>query len=73
MDDIEDMPDAPIVGLWQARCRNGKCNMLLARIRLSGDSVVEIKCRRCSEVNAFMPEETGTPRPDGQGGYLTTE
>ena len=47
--------------------------MLLARVRLTADSVVEIKCRRCSEVNAFRPEETGSHRPDGQGGYLTTE
>ena len=47
--------------------------MLLARVRLAGDSVVEIKCRRCSEVNAFRPEQSGSPEPDGQGGYLTTE
>jgi len=49
--------------------------MLLARVRLSAESVVEIKCRRCNTVNAFRPgqgEETVAINltPDGQGGFI---
>ena len=48
--------------------------MLLARVRLSAESVVEIKCRRCNTVNAFRPaideeEVMINLVPDGQGGF----
>ena len=70
----QDMPDAPIVGLRQVRCQKENCNMLLARVRLSAESVVEIKCRRCNTVNAFRPaideeEVMINLVPDGQGGF----
>ena len=69
------MPDAPIVGLEQARCVNEKCKLLLARVRLTMDSVAEIKCRRCGKVNVFQVERDGDDVaihliPDGQGGYI---
>ena len=75
MGGIENMPDAPNLGLTQARCRNNKCNSLLARVRLSTDSIVEIKCRRCGQVNTFGPDQVDGDNaalnlvPDGQGGF----
>lgn len=69
------MQDASTVGLTQARCRNEKCNLLLARVRLMPDSVVEIKCRRCNKVNTFNLEPDGDDVAinlvsDGQGGFV---
>jgi len=70
----DKMPDAPTLGLTEARCRSKDCNMLLAKVRLSANSVVEIKCRRCNAVNAFTVEQKKDAGergliPDGQGGY----
>ena len=65
------MPDAPIVGLHEARCRRTECRSLLARIRLEGNSQVEIKCRLCKAISTFAPDTvTVRLKPDGQGGYV---
>ena len=65
------MPDAPSVGLHEARCRRTECRSLLARIRLEGSSQVEIKCRRCQAVTTFASETSMVRlKPDGQGGYI---
>tara|TARA_R100001244_G_scaffold122081_1_gene91733 strand:+ start:147 stop:308 length:162 start_codon:yes stop_codon:yes gene_type:complete len=52
--------------------------MLLAKVRLAAESVVEIKCRRCNTVNAFTIEQEEDNVeidlvPDGQGGYIPPE
>ena len=56
--------------------------MLLARTRLAGKSVVEIKCRRCNTINVFRPDPELEDDvfinlvSDGQGGFVpptTTE
>ena len=70
------MPDAP--ALREARCQHESCNMLLAKVRLAAESVVEIKCRRCNTVNAFTIEQEEDDVavdlvPDGQGGYIPPE
>ena len=72
------MPDAPALGLREARCQHENCNMLLAKVRLAAESVVEIKCRRCNTVNAFTIEQEEDNVeidlvPDGQGGYIPPE
>jgi len=65
------MPDAPVVGLQDARCRRPECHSLLARVRLEANSIVEIKCRLCKRVSTFAPEGvTVRLKPDGQGGYI---
>ena len=79
----EAMSDAPIVGLQEARCQTKNCHMLLAKTRLSADSVVEIKCRRCNTINVIRPQRLDDPDDvsinlvsDGQGGFVpptTTE
>ena len=59
------------VGLTEARCRRPQCRSLLARLRLEGNSIVEIKCRRCQSVSTFAPESsTIRLKSDGQGGYV---
>ena len=63
------MPDAPIVGLSDARCHNAACNSLLARVRLYGATVIEIKCRRCGALATFRPSSQDSLESDGQGGY----
>tara|TARA_R110000824_G_scaffold196509_2_gene379785 strand:+ start:1299 stop:1460 length:162 start_codon:yes stop_codon:yes gene_type:complete len=52
--------------------------MLLAKVRLTAESVVEIKCRRCNKVNTFSIEQEEDDVeinlvPDGQGGYVPPE
>jgi hypothetical protein len=56
--------------------------MLLAKTRLSANSLVEIKCRRCNTINLIRPDEDLSDDvfinlvPDGQGGFeppTTTE
>ena len=65
----EKMPDAPIVGLTDARCQNQTCNSLLARVKLNGTSLVEIKCRRCGALAVFESSPQAILESDGQGGY----
>jgi len=70
------MPDAS--ALREARCQHESCNMLLSKVRLTAESVVEIKCRRCNKVNTFSigQEEDDVAInlvPDGQGGYIPPE
>ena len=72
------MPDAPALGLREARCQYDNCNMLLAKFCLTAESVVEIKCRRCNKVNTFRIEQEENDVeinlvPDGQGGYIPPE
>ena len=65
------MPDASAVGLQEARCRRLECRSLLARLRLDGSSLVEIKCRRCQAVSTFAPDTSKVKlKADGQGGYV---
>lgn len=65
------MPDASVVGLQEARCRRLECRSLLARIRLEGNSLVEIKCRRCQAISTFAPDTSRVKlKADGQGGYV---
>ena len=82
MVDSKAMSDAPIVGLQESRCQSKNCHMLLAKTRLSANSVVEIKCRRCNTINLIRPDEDLSDDvfinlvPDGQGGFeppTTTE
>jgi phage FluMu protein Com len=70
------MPDAS--ALREARCQHEGCNMLLAKVRLTVESIVEIKCRRCNKVNTFSIEQEEDDVainlvPDGQGGYIPPE
>ncbi len=64
------------LGLIEARCRRPECRHLLARLRLDGNSLVEIKCRRCQSVSTFAPESATVKlkidrlKSDGQGGYV---
>ena len=59
------------LGLVDARCRRPECKLLLARLRLDGNSQVEIKCRRCQAVSTFASDNsTVRLKPDGQGGYV---
>lgn len=55
--------------LTEARCQKDSCKSLLARLKLEGGSLVEIKCRRCNAVSTFIPDEPAGSIPDGQGGY----
>lgn len=67
----DPMPDASPVGLQEARCRRTECRSLLARLRLDGNSLVEIKCRRCQAVSTFAPDTAKVKlKADGQGGYI---
>ena len=67
----DQMPDASAVGLQEARCRRIECRSLLARLRLDGNSLVEIKCRRCQAVSTFAPDTSKVKlKADGQGGYV---
>ena len=54
------------------RCR--KCKTVLFRCSLEPGSIVEIKCRKCDEMNLITP--TGVAAAlisDGQGGYILTK
>ena len=71
MEADDSMPDASAVGLQEARCRRPECRSLLARLRLDGSSLVEIKCRRCQAVSTFAPDTSKVKlKADGQGGYV---
>ena len=63
------MPAAETLGLQEIRCRRPECRNLLARARLEGNSLVEIKCRRCSAITSASPENNRKRvKPDGHGG-----
>ena len=67
----DPMSDASPVGLQEARCRRTECRSLLARLRLDGNSLVEIKCRRCQAVSTFAPDTAKVKlKADGHGGYI---
>ena len=67
----DPMSDASPVGLQEAICRRTECRSLLARLRLDGNSLVEIKCRRCQAVSTFAPDTAKVKlKADGQGGYI---
>ena len=70
------MPDQEAVGLQDARCQDIKCNMLLARLWLEGNSRVEIQFRRggCQVISTFTSSGKSVQlEPDGQGGYNRVE
>ena len=60
------------LALWvEARCRREECKHLLARVRLEGNSQVEVKCRRCGVVSTFAADDARVRlKADGQGGFV---